>query len=54
MIDRDPEPKNPLSPYYPAEIPDLPGNGRAWVAILLSAMFLFGAVYAALSVLVSI
>jgi hypothetical protein len=54
MTDRDPTPKNPLSPYYPSEVPDVPGNGRAWVALLLAATFLLGAVYAALSALFAI
>jgi len=53
MTDREPEPKNPLSPYYPSEVPDLPGNGRKWVAILLSATLLLGAAYGVLSVLLS-
>jgi hypothetical protein len=54
MTDREPEPKNPLSPYYPSSVPDVPGNGRTWVALVLSAMLLLGAVYAMLSVFVAI
>jgi len=46
MTDREPDPKNPLSPYYPSEVPDVPGDGRTWFAVLLSAMLLLGAVYA--------
>ncbi|GAB6861564.1 hypothetical protein ACFR97_04870 [Haloplanus litoreus] len=53
MTDREPEPKNPLSPYYPSEVPGLPGNGRKWVAVLLSATLLLGAAYGVLSVLLS-
>ena len=54
MTDREPDPKNPLSPYYPSEAPDVPGDGRTWVALLLSAMLLLGAVYAMLSVFITI
>jgi hypothetical protein len=54
MTDREPDPKNPLSPYYPSAVPDVPGNGRTWVALVLSAMLLLGAVYAMLSVFVAI
>jgi hypothetical protein len=49
MTGREPDPKTPLSPYYPSDVPDLPGNGRRWFAVLLSAMLLFGAVYAVLT-----
>lgn len=35
MTGDDPEPTNPLSPYYPSEVPDIPTPGRRWVAILL-------------------
>jgi hypothetical protein len=41
MPDRDPEPNNPLSPYFPSEVPPLPGTGRRWVALLLVAVLLF-------------
>jgi len=50
MTDREPDPKTPLSPYYPSVVPDVPGNGRAWFAILLSATLLLGAVYAFVTV----
>jgi hypothetical protein len=53
MTDRDPAPKNPLSPYYPSDVPDVPGDGRKWFAILLSAMLLLGAVYAFSTALLS-
>jgi len=49
MTDREPGPNDPLSPYYPSDIPDIPGNGRTWFAILLSATLLLGAVYAFLT-----
>ncbi|WP_251330009.1 hypothetical protein [Haloplanus pelagicus] len=54
MTDREPKPKpkTPLSPYYPSDVPDVPGNGRTWVAILLAATLLLGAVYAFLSAFV--
>ena len=45
MSPNDEEPNNPLSPYYPSEVPEIPGNGRTWFAILLAAMLLSGAVY---------
>jgi hypothetical protein len=54
MTDRDLDPKNPLSPYYPSEVPDVPGNGRTWIALLLSALLLLGAVYAMVSVLLPV
>lgn len=46
MTDSDPKPNEPLSPYFPSEVPDVPGNGRRWFAVLFAAMFLGGAVYA--------
>jgi len=51
MGDRSPKPKNPLQPYYPSEVPDIPGNGRTWVALLFSALLLLGAAYGVLSLL---
>ena len=35
MTTDDPDPNNPLAPYYPSEVPSLPTPGRRWVAILL-------------------
>ncbi|MFB6282041.1 MAG: hypothetical protein ABEH40_08480 [Haloferacaceae archaeon] len=49
----DPDPRNPLGPYYPSELPDVPANGRRWVAVLLSAALLLGAAYGLLSVLLA-
>lgn len=49
MAGDDPEPNDPLSPYSPSEVPDVPGNGRRWVAILLALMMLLGAFYGFLS-----
>ncbi|RMB12885.1 hypothetical protein [Haloplanus aerogenes] len=49
MSDRDPEPKNPLSPYYPSEVPNVPGDGRTWFAVLAVFTLLLGAVYAFLT-----
>ena len=40
MPEDDPEPNDPLGPYYPAELPQVPANGRPWVAILVAALFL--------------
>jgi hypothetical protein len=54
MPDREPEPNNPLSPYYPSEVPDVPGSGRRWVAILLAATLLSGAAYGVLTLLLSV
>lgn len=51
MVDGEPEPNNPLSPYYPSEVPDVPGSGRTWFAILLALMLLFGAMFRLLTLL---
>jgi len=51
MSDRDPKPKNPLSPYYPSDVPDVPGDGRTWVALLLAGTLLLGAAYGFLALL---
>lgn len=45
MTDGDPRPNNPLSPYYPSDVPDVPGNGRTWFALLIVLVFFLGAVY---------
>ena len=37
--------KNPLSPYYPSEVPDVPGDGRTWFAVLIAATLLLGTAY---------
>jgi hypothetical protein len=44
--DRDRDPRNPLAPYYPAEVPDVPGEGRTWFALLVTATLLAGALAA--------
>lgn len=49
MTDGEPKPNDPLSPYSPSEVPDVPGNGRRWFAVLLTLMLLLGASYAFLS-----
>jgi hypothetical protein len=49
MTEPEPEPNNPLSPYYPSEIPSIPGSGRKWFAVLLTLMLVFGTVYGFLS-----
>ena len=51
MTDSDPEPNNPLSPYYPSEVPDVPSNGRRWFAILLTIILVLGSLYGLLSML---
>lgn len=51
MTDSDPDPNNPLSPYYPSEVPDVPGNGRRWFAILLTIILVLGSLYGLLSML---
>lgn len=45
MSDDGPRRTNPLGPYFPSEVPDLPGRGRRWFAVLLAAMFLLGSLY---------
>lgn len=35
MVDGGPDPNDPLSPYFPSEVPDLPTDGRRSVALLL-------------------
>ncbi|SDQ49853.1 hypothetical protein [Halopelagius longus] len=53
MGNRDPKSNGPLSPYFPSEVPSLPGNGRRWFAILLAAAFLSGPVYVFVTFLIS-
>lgn len=53
MSDGGPDRRNPLGPYFPAEVPDIPGRGRRWVAILLVVMLLFGAVFWVIAYVVS-
>ena len=48
MSDAKPDGNEPLSPYYPSDIPDLSGNGRKWVALLLTAMIVGGGLYGVL------
>ncbi|MFB6123912.1 MAG: hypothetical protein ABEJ78_10700 [Haloferacaceae archaeon] len=48
-----PDPNDPLSPYFPAETPDVPGNGRKWAALLLALLLLVGAGFGVLSLLAS-
>lgn len=45
MTDEGPRRNDPLGPYFPSEVPDLPGRGRRWFAVLLAAMFVFGSLY---------
>jgi hypothetical protein len=54
MSGNDPEPKNPLGPYYPSDLPSIPGNGRKWVAVLLSILLLLSAAYGVLSLVFSL
>jgi hypothetical protein len=51
MTDRDPDRRSPLSPYYPSETPDVPGDGRTWFASPAVATLLVGAAYALLTLL---
>jgi hypothetical protein len=46
VLDGDRDPRNPLAPYYPAEVPDVPGEGRTWFALLVTATLLAGALAA--------
>jgi hypothetical protein len=34
-----------LTPISPSQIPSVPGNGRKWFALLMTAMLLLGVVY---------
>ena len=45
MREAEPEPNNPLSPYYLSQVPNLDGNGRKWFAILFVLIILLEAVY---------
>jgi hypothetical protein len=51
MSDDDSPQRDPLSPYYPGDVPEVPGNGRTWFAVLIAAMLLLGAAYGVLSLL---
>ena len=51
MVDGAPDGKNPLSPYYPSETPNIPGNGRRWFALLAVLTVVLGAAYTVLSLL---
>lgn len=54
MKDSDPDPNNPLSPYYPSDTPSISGNGHRWFSILIILMFLLGAVYQIVSLVASL
>ncbi|MFB6196616.1 MAG: hypothetical protein ABEI80_10625 [Haloplanus sp.] len=54
MPDGDPRPNDPLSPYYPSEVPDVPGDGRTWVALLLAATLLLGAAWGLVTLVLSL
>ena len=30
---------NPLGPYYPSEVPRIPGEGRRWLGLLVALAF---------------
>ncbi|MFB6158013.1 MAG: hypothetical protein ABEJ34_09245 [Haloferacaceae archaeon] len=47
----EPDPNDPLSPYFPAEVPDVPGDGRTWFAVGLSLVLLSGAAYGIVALL---
>lgn len=51
MTDGAPRPNDPLAPYYPSDVPDVPGNGRTWFALLVVLTMLLGAAYQVLAVL---
>ncbi|MFC6989541.1 hypothetical protein ACFQJD_14025 [Haloplanus sp. GCM10025708] len=50
----EPDPNDPLSPYFPSETPDVPGNGRTWVALALALTLLLGAAFGVLSLFVTL
>lgn len=53
MADRDPE-SSALAPFYPSEIPSVPGNGRKWFAVLMTLMLLTGVLFSTLALLAAI
>lgn len=54
MADEEPRPNNPLSPYYPSDVPSVPGSGRRWFAILFALLLLAGAAFQFLSMFVTL
>ena len=50
----DPEPNNPLAPYYPSEVPNLRGSGRTWFALLFVLLILLGMVYTVVSLVFAV
>lgn len=54
MPDRDLEPNNPLGPYYPSEVPSVPGSGRSWFAVLLVLVMVSSGLYAVVSFLLGL
>jgi hypothetical protein len=54
MADKDPEQRNPLSPYFSSRIPSVPTEGRKWVAILLFLLVFSGIAYSLISSFISI
>lgn len=54
MSNNGPKPNNPLSPYYPSEVPSLSGNARLWFVLLIVAMLLVTAGFSALTFIFSL
>lgn len=52
MTDNDPERNNPLSPYYPSQVPTLRGNGRKWFVALILVLWLSTTVWSVISSLI--
>ena len=53
MVDRDSEPST-LTPISPSKVPDVPGNGRKWFAILVTLLLLTGVLYSVVLLVLSI
>jgi hypothetical protein len=51
MDESEPGPNNPLGPYFPSDVPDVPGNARRWFVVLMVLLLLAGAVGGLLSLL---
>jgi len=51
MTEEEPEPNNPLGPYYPSEAPRIPGHGQSWLALLVATILILTAVAGLLELL---
>ncbi|WP_251341876.1 hypothetical protein [Haloplanus halophilus] len=53
MTGRDSDPST-LVPISPSKVPDVPGNGRTWFAVLMALTLLTGVLFSAAILLVSV